>query len=52
MQESLPKMRTGMGEVLSVIEGVTIAPRTADPMANVDNRVKPIVSALAKMKQR
>ena len=51
MQESLPKMRTGMGEVLSVIEGVTIAPRTADPMANVDNRVKPIVSEDGKRKR-
>ena len=43
---------TGMGEVLSVIQGVTIAPRTADPIANVDGRVKPIVAALAAMKKK
>ena len=42
---------SGMSKVLSVIQGVTIAPRTADPMQNIDNRVKPIVAALAKMKE-
>lgn len=41
----------GMGRVLSTIQGVTIAPRTSDPMANIDNRVKPIVAALAKLKE-
>ena len=51
MTESLPKFSTGMGRVLSTIQGVTIAPRTTDPMANVDNRVKPIVKALADMKK-
>ena len=45
------KFNTGISQVLSVIQGVTIAPRTADPMANVDNRVKPIVAALAKLKE-
>ena len=49
MAASKQKFNTGMAKVLSVIQGVTIAPRQADPMANVDNRVKPIVAALAKM---
>lgn len=44
------KFSTGISKVLSTIEGVSIAPRTADPMANVDNRVKPIVAALAAIK--
>ena len=33
------------------IEGVSLPPRTADPMANVDARVKPIVSALVDTKK-
>jgi len=45
------KFASGMGQVLSVIESVSISPRTADPIANVDNRVKPIVAALHKMKE-
>lgn len=51
MAASKEKFAKGMGEVLSVIQGTTIAPRTADPMANVDNRVKPIVANLAKMRR-
>lgn len=35
----------------SAIEGVSLPARTADPMANVDNRVKPIVSALVETKK-
>ena len=50
MAASKQKFNTGMAKVLSTIQGVTIAPRTSDPMANVDNRVKPIVAALAKLK--
>lgn len=52
MQASAPKYASAMGEVLSVIEGVSIAARSADPMANVDGRVKPIVQALADYKKR
>ena len=44
------KFNTGIAKVISTIEGVSIAPRTADPMANVDGRVKPIVAALAAIK--
>lgn len=35
----------------SAIEGVSLPARTADPMANVDARVKPIVSALVETKK-
>jgi len=35
----------------SAIEGVSLPDRTADPMANVDARVKPIVSALVETKK-
>ena len=45
------KFNKGISDVLTTIQGVTIAPRTADPLANVDNRVKPIVKALADMKK-
>ena len=51
MTASKQKFNTGISKVLSTIQGVSIAPRTADPMANVDNRVKPIVAALAKLKE-
>lgn len=52
MTAALPKYQKGMGEVLAVIQGVTIAERTADPEANVDGRVKPIVRALYDYKRR
>ena len=51
MTASKEKFGTGMSKVLATIQSVTIAPRVADPMANVDNRVKPIVAALAKLKE-
>ena len=35
----------------AAIEGVSLPDRTADPMANVDARVKPIVSALVETKK-
>ena len=52
MQAALPKFQAGIGEVLSTIQNVTIAERTADPMANIDNRVKPIAQALYDMKRK
>ena len=52
MAASKDKYATGMGKVLDVIRGVNLAPRTSDPMANVDGRVKPLVAALAAMKDR
>lgn len=51
MTKSLPKFNKGIAEVLSVIQGTDIAPRTSDPMANVDGRVKPLVRNLAAMKK-
>ena len=50
MTAAKAKFGTGIAKVLSVIEGVSIAPRSADPMANVDGRVKPIVAALHAIK--
>jgi len=35
----------------AAIEGTQIAPKSADPMANVDGRVKPIVKALVDTKK-
>jgi len=51
MTASLPKYQQAMGEVLQVIEGVSLPARTADPIANVDNRVKPLVQALSDYKR-
>lgn len=50
MNASMPKYQQAMGEVIGVIEGVSLPDRVADPIANVDNRVKPIVSALVDYK--
>ena len=52
MQGSVQKFGKGMSEVLNVLQGVTLPDRVADPEANVDNRVKPIVRALAALKRR
>jgi len=35
----------------SAIEGVVLEPKTVDPMANIDRRVKPIVQALIAKKK-
>ncbi len=35
----------------SAIEGVSLPPKTADPLANVDARVKPIVQTLVETKK-
>lgn len=40
------KYNRKMGEVLNVIQGVSIAERTLDVDANIDGRVKPIAHAL------
>jgi len=45
-------MQAGLTNVLATIESTSIGERTADPMANVDNRVKPLVRALHDMKRR
>ena len=50
MTAAKAKFNAGISKVLSVIEATSIAPRSADPMANVDGRVKPIVAALHAIK--
>ena len=52
MTAALPKFQSGIAEVLSTINSTTIAERTADPMTNIDNRVKPIAQALYNMKRK
>lgn len=52
MTAAEPKFRRGMSDVINTIEATTIGERTADPIANVDNRVKPIVRNLYDMKRR
>ena len=51
MTASKEKFGAGIARVIDAIRGVQLPPRVADPIANVDNRVKPIVLALAKLKQ-
>lgn len=52
MTAAEPKFRRGITDVINTIEATTIGPRSADPMANVDARVKPIVKALHDMARR
>lgn len=52
MTAATSKMQAGLTNVLATIEATSIGERTADPMANVDNRVKPLVRALHDMKRR
>lgn len=51
MAAAKDKFGKGIGKVLDAIHGVSLPARTADPMANVDNRVKPLVAALRKLKE-
>ena len=44
------KMSSGMAKNLATIQGVSIPPRTRDPMQNIDNRLKPIAEALHRQK--
>ncbi|RLI86944.1 MAG: hypothetical protein DRP01_03120 [Archaeoglobales archaeon] len=45
MQASVERFNRGISEVISVLQGVTLPPRTADPIQNVE-RVKAIVQAM------
>lgn len=51
MTEGAAKRTANFEPYRSAIEGVSLPDRTADPMANVDARVKPIVSALVETKK-
>lgn len=46
MQAAKDKFATGIGEVLSTLEGITLPPKTDDVMANVTNRVGTIATTL------
>lgn len=45
MQAGSAKQAANYEPIRSALEGVTLPARTADPMANIDARVKPIVQA-------
>jgi len=49
--EGLPKYERNWAPYRAAIEAVEIAPKTIDPMANIDARVKPIVAALVAKKK-
>lgn len=51
MQAGADKRTRNFEPFRSAIEGVSLPDRTTDPIANVDNRVKPIVSALVDTKK-
>lgn len=45
------KMAQNFAPYRAALEGVSLPPRSADPMQNVDNRVKPIVQAMVDTKK-
>jgi len=45
MQEGAQKQADNYEPIAEAIRSVNLPDRTADPMANIDNRVKPIVAA-------
>ena len=51
MKEGSAKRTANFEPYRSAIEGVTLPDRTTDPIANVDNRVKPIVQVLVDTKK-
>ena len=51
MSENADKRTKNFEPFRAALEGVSLPPRTADPLANVDNRVKPIVKALVDTKK-
>lgn len=46
MESSASKQSANYEPIRAALESVTLPPRSADPMANIDNRVKPIVKAI------
>ncbi|MHA1409345.1 MAG: hypothetical protein ACTSQY_03315, partial [Candidatus Odinarchaeia archaeon] len=52
MAASKDKFNSGMAKNLSTIQNVSIPKRVADPMANIDNRLKPIAKALHDQKMQ
>jgi hypothetical protein len=52
MSDATDKQVAGFRPFASALEGVTLEPKTDDPDANVDNRVKPIVRAMVNTKKQ
>lgn len=51
MTAAVDKQATNYAPFRSALEGVSLPARTADPMANIDARVKPIVARLVETKK-
>lgn len=51
MTEAADKQASNFAPYKSAIEAVSLPDRTADPMTNIDQRLKPIVSALVAKKK-
>jgi len=51
MRGAVDKQASGYSPFKSALEGVSLPGRSVDAMANIDNRVKPIVSVLVAKKK-
>jgi len=51
MTAAAGKMAQNFGPYRAALEGVALPARVADPMANIDNRLKPIVQAMVDTKK-
>jgi len=46
MTAAAGKMAQGYAPIRSALEGLSLPPREADPMTNIDNRLKPVVQTM------
>jgi len=51
MEAAVDKQAANWAPYRAALEAVTLPEKTTDPIANIDNRVKPIVEALVKKKK-
>jgi len=51
MEYAAPKRKAKYEPFRSALDGLELPDKTADPMANIDNRLKPVVRALVETKK-
>ncbi len=52
MRESVEDWSTGFAPYAEALEGINLPPRSSDPMANIDNRLKLVVQTLVDKKKQ
>lgn len=52
MAAAAGKMASGYAPIRSALESLTLPPRVADPMANIDSRLKPVVAVMIEASEK